>query len=296
MNGAPRWLHAWAHAPAPAPAPEAWLGSVLVVAYGLVRSVPTLERTLASLSAHAPPGARLVVAAQCARAECAAAHALLNRSRPQSLTLTCGRVPPPTRRACTAGNATALRGAQHAAYYSAHRALVALFDWDADAVVLWRLDTELVAPIDVRELAPWARCRDCVHVPCVQHGGVLNDRFAYGSAGAMRRFEMVRIARMEQHCEYGEEVALRAVRAAALRVAFTRTSVVRVRADGYVPDVDQAIVLGRIPARSWMHGINALSPTLRCDPATAPTPQCVCSTDAAPARLRRLESAHADRL
>ena len=88
------------------------------------------------------------------------------------------------------------------------------------------------------------------------------------------------------------------MRAAWLRVAFTRTRVVRVRADGYVPDVDQAIVLGRIPARSWMRGINALSQTLRCDPAAEPTPRCECSSDAAPApaRLRRLEPAHADRL
>tara|TARA_B100002052_G_scaffold28660_1_gene22251 strand:+ start:41 stop:913 length:873 start_codon:yes stop_codon:yes gene_type:complete len=273
LHGAPRWLYAWASAPAPEPGPEH--RDVLVVAYGLVRSVSTLERTMASFAEHAPRGARLSVAAQCARTECAAAYALLNRSRPQTLTLTCrAPAPPPPRRVCAAVNASATRGAQHAAYYSAHRALVALLDWDADAVVLWRLDTELHAPIDVRALAPWAGCRDCVHVPWMQHGRMLNDRFSYGSAGAMLRYERALVAHMERRCAYGEEAALEAVRASRLRVAFTRARVVRVRADGYVPDVDQAIVLGRIPARSWMRAINTLSPQLRCRPHAAPSPLC----------------------
>lgn len=274
--GQPSWLHAWIKGAPPEPAADAAARDVLVVAYGLVRSLPTLVRTMASLQQYGPPKARLAVVAQCAPAECSGASALISRHGPQTLALVEARAGHSTtpRSVCADANASAPRAAQHAVYYTAHRALIALVDWNADAVVLWRLDTELRTPIDVRALAPWTHCHDCVHVPCMQHGTLLNDRFAYGSARAMRRFQTARVAHMQRHCEYGETAALTAARVAHLRVAFTRVCVVRVRADGYVPDVDQSAVLASIPARSWMKKISALSPALRCNATTKPTPQC----------------------
>ena len=183
--------------------------------------------------------------------------------------------------AAVAANASAERAsdaARHAVYFAAHRALEALVDWRADGVVLWRLDTELRTPVDVRALAPWAHCPDCVHVPCEQNGGYLNDRFAHGGADAMRRFQLARVALLRTRCDYGERCALAAARAARVRIAFTRTRVIRVRADGSVPDVDRAAVLNAIPARSWMKRINALSDALRCDAGAVrkgrPSPRC----------------------
>ena len=279
--GRPEWLHAWTARTPPAPTPDAAARDVLVVAYGLVRSLPTLARTLESLRRHGPPNARLAVVAQCAPSECTEAGALLRRQRPETLALVDARPVSELRprAVCAEANASAehaLRTTRHAVYFEAHRALEAIVDWRADGVVLWRLDTELRTPIDVRALAPWAHCSDCVHVPCEQHGEWLNDRFAYGGADAMRRFQLARVARLRAHCDYGERCALAAARAARLRIAFTRTRVVRVRAEGSVPDVDRAAVLGTIPARSWMVRINALFAALRCNvtPVGEPSPQC----------------------
>lgn len=287
--GRPAWLHAWAARTPAAPAPDAEARDVLVVAYGLVRSLPTLARTLASLRQHGPRNARLAVVAQCAPLECAGAGALLRRLEPDALALVDARPVAALgpRDVCVAAAAAAAANAsasaehaldapRHAAYFAAHRALEALVDWRADGIVLWRLDTELRTPVDVRALAPWAHCPDCVHVPCEQHGGYLNDRFAHGGADAMRRFQLARVALLRTRCDYGERCTLAAARAARVRIAFTRTRVVRVRADGSVPDVDRAAVFGTIPARSWMTRINALSDALRCNatPVGQPSPQC----------------------
>ena len=75
--GAPQWLDAWRRTPAPTVLDKGQ-HDILVVAYGLVRSIPTLVRTMASLTRYGLHGARVFVVAQCAPSDYIAAHAVLN--------------------------------------------------------------------------------------------------------------------------------------------------------------------------------------------------------------------------
>ena len=269
--GAPQWLDAWRRTPAPTVLDKGQ-HDILVVAYGLVRSIPTLVRTMASLTRYGLHGARVFVVAQCAPSDYIAAHAVLNGTdRLQGLVLTQNIQKLKPRRVCT--NMSQTRGINHARYYSAHRALIASIDWVADAVVLWRIDTELCAPIDLQAFRPWEHAHR-VHVPCQQNGNFINDRFAYGSASAMFAYQRARLLQLRKNCIYGEKATLAAMHAARIELAFSRVCVVRVRADGYVPDVDQAVMLGTIRARSWMHTINRLSPLLQCNITASPSPLC----------------------
>tara|TARA_B100000787_G_scaffold127966_1_gene96986 strand:+ start:116 stop:343 length:228 start_codon:yes stop_codon:yes gene_type:complete len=61
---------------------------------------------------------------------------------------------------------------------------------------------------------------------------------------------------------------MRLLRSLNLRIGFTRTRIVRVRADGYVPDIDKAASLGTIRPRGWMMSANNLSSELRCNERT----------------------------
>ena len=129
------------------------------------------------------------------------------------------------------------------------------------------------APIDLQAFRPWEHAHR-VHVPCQQNGNFINDRFAYGSASAMLAYQRARLLQLRKNCTYGEEATLAAMHAARIELAFSRVCVVRVRADGYVPDVDQAVMLGTIRARSWIHTINRLSPLLECNITASPSPLC----------------------
>ena len=256
----PDWLHAWALG---APTPSAAV-RVLVVAFGLVRSLPMLETTLASLERHAPANATLAVRAVVSTDLFGAANASLRlraRLRMRSVTLFEAHDPVPIETCDSAKRAAENRNELEAA----HLLTSVGGEWDAaDVAVLWRLDTELVSPIEAPALPA-----GCVLVPHLQSGGLLNDRYLVGHAATVRRLVDARAALLESECVYGEQALVRLLRELGLRVGFTRTRAVRRRADQWIPDIDRAASLGSIAARGWMQRINSLTPALVCDNATA---------------------------
>ena len=257
----PDWLRRWVLRPFPTPSPSL---KVLVVAFGLVRSLPMLATTLASLERYAPANATLAVRAVVNTDLFAAANARLRlcaRLRTVSATFFEAHDSVPIQTCDSAKRAAEYRNELEAAHL-----LTSVGDeWDAaDVVVLWRIDTELVSPIEAPALPAGS-----VLVPHLQSGGALNDRYLVGHAATVRRLVDARAALLETECVYGEAALVRLLRELGLRVGFTRTRIVRRRADMYIPDVDRAASLGDIKARSWMRVINTLDPALRCNQSTA---------------------------
>ena len=89
----------------------------------------------------------------------------------------------------------------------------------ADAVVAWRVDTRLVAPIDVLRLAPWDHQRR-IFVSSEQGGIGLYDRFMIANLDAAQAVTEYRLRRLENltkdegsnaSCTYGEPLLLEAV-------------------------------------------------------------------------------------
>jgi hypothetical protein len=281
----PFWLHAWA-----ARERETTKARPLVLAFGLVRSAAMLDLTMDSLERHAPAGAALIVRGYASAAVFGAAHARLNRTtlRLRSIALFDVRAlarPPPALRRCSGD---AARAAEHRNELVAAQLLlhVPSHDWTAaDAVVLWRLDTELVSDME----SPTSPPIDQILVPHLQSGGLLNDRYLTGRAQTVRRLVVARAALLGSECVYGERALVRLVHDLRVRVAFTRTRVVRRRADLWVPDVDRAASLGSIPARGWMLRINALSPALVCNNRTA---ECTVGTAPAATEANRVFGVH----
>ena len=236
---------------------------VRVIAYGLIRSLAMLNVTLKSYLQHKPrgPHAELVAYCHChhddqADAEnmlVAAGAAFVYLEPPNTTTLSVCRTR--QQRAEHANELAAARLAEDASDD-------ALFGYVS---VLWRIDTRLVSPIDVARTAPWLHPWR-MYLPRTQAGAGLNDRFMYGSANAVHALALQRLEMLEAACAYGEPQLLAAVRAIAMEVGFTSTRVVRVRADLRVPDVDRALVLHAIPARSWMRNMNRFpnASVLRC--------------------------------
>lgn len=141
----------------------------------------------------------------------------------------------------------------------------------ADAVVVWRIDTRLLNPLDVDALQPWAHPHK-IFVPRLQAGGGVYDRFLVSDLTTARASTRYRYDSMlallnstaNHTCAYGERLMLRAVLALNLSVGYTRTRIVRVRADLSVPDVDRAHVLREIQPRGWMRGMNRYADELNC--------------------------------
>ena len=122
-----------------------------------------LHTTMQSLETYAPEGARLTVRAFCRASEVAAVHTRLNRTTlplqsialfdlrthaTSSPTLHHARVPHPC-----AGAPLNIRLARRNELEAA-QLLLHLHDWSADTVVVWRIDTELVSPIETGALMP----------------------------------------------------------------------------------------------------------------------------------------------
>tara|TARA_Y100000389_G_scaffold188800_1_gene211780 strand:+ start:7535 stop:9523 length:1989 start_codon:yes stop_codon:yes gene_type:complete len=266
----PEWLHHWAlQSPQP---PQKASSRVLVVAFGLVRSLPMLETTLASLVRFAPPNATLAVSADVPGHLMASARACLQlhaKLRAVGTILYEAHEAPPTH-AC---GGDARRAMEHRNERQASRLLKSVH-WpnaadaadaadaaaDVVVVVLWRLDTELVSPIEAPAL-PSGR----VLVPYLQSGGLLNDRYLVATATTARQLIDARHDLLRTECVYGEPALVRLLRALDLEVGFTRTRIVRRRADLWIPDVDSVASLGTVRPRAWMQTANALSPALRCD-------------------------------
>ena len=141
----------------------------------------------------------------------------------------------------------------------------------ADAVVVWRIDTLLLNPLDVDALQPWNHPQK-IFVPRLQAGGGVYDRFLISDLTTARASTRYRYDYMlallnsttNHTCAYGERLMLRAVLALNLSVGYTRTRIVRVRADLSVPDVDRAHVLREIQPRGWMRGMNRYAKELNC--------------------------------
>ena len=259
----PDWLHAWSLR-APPPATNASV-RVLVVAYGLIRSLRMLETTLASLVRFAPANVTLAVRADVP--ERLFGEALVRQLQGLDLRIVnvaffSARVPNGT----LACNGNTMRAAELSnELRAAHLLLDVRDEWNyADVAVLWRIDTELVSPMEAPALPP-----DRVLVPYLQSGGQLNDRYLVGNVAIVRKLVEARASLLAAECVYGEPALVRLLRELQLRVGFTRTRIVRRRADLWIPDVDRAASLGSVPARSWMKKINTLSPKLRCDNRTA---------------------------
>jgi len=282
----PPWLRAWAARP---PEPRRDAGRALVLAFGLVRSAAMLDATMASLERRAPPGAELAVCAYAGAPVFGAAHDRLNRTtlRLRSVALFDVR----TRASGLPCGGDARRAGEHRNERAAAELLLHVRprEWRGrPTVVLWRIDTELVSDIDV----PSAQSADLIAVPYLQSGGRLNDRFLVGDAHAVQRLVAARAALLGSECVYGETALVRLVRDLKLRVTFTRTRVVRRRADLFVPDVDKAASLGTVSARSWMQQINSITPTLACDTSAA---VCTAAAAARPAADDRVFGVHGPR-
>lgn len=246
---------------------------VVVLAFGLVRSVAMLSATMDSLERHAPVGTALGVHAYASARIFGAAHARINRTTLQleSVALFDVRMKRAPGLACASD---ARRASEHQNELDAAALLLHLpsHEWNAwnatgAFVVLWRIDTELVS--DVELPAAELIAEDVITVPHLQSGGFLNDRFLVGHSTAVRRIVTARAALLDAECVYGESALVRLVRELKLRVAFTRTRIVRRRANLFIPDVDRAASLGTIAARSWMLRINTIEPTLACNEQTA---------------------------
>ena len=229
---------------------------VVVIAYGLVRSLAMLNDTLQSYQNNKPAKlGSLIVEADC-RDNCTitssmlraagARHVRLHHSAPQSATIASFNT-----RACK----TRTQQTNALNYFVAMQLLNAGIAHaaraHADAVVAWRVDTRLVAPIDVLRLAPWEHPRR-IFVSSEQGGIGLNDRFVIADLATAQAVTEHRLRYLENlarqnnskaTCMYGERLLLRSVLKLNLSVGFTRTRVVRVRADLTVPDVDRALVL-----------------------------------------------------
>ena len=256
----PEWLHRWALR-APPPPPSAAL-RVLIVAFGLIRSLPMLETTLGSLVRFAPPNATLMVRANVPQHLLESAQAYLKlHAKLHTINVIFYEVyEAPPIHSC---GGDAKRAIEHRNEREAARLLKLVDDdeWDeAHVVVLWRIDTKLVSPIEVPAL-PAGR----VLVPYLQNGGLLNDRYLVGSVATVRKLIDARATLLEAECVYGEPALVRLLSELNLKVGFTRTRIMRVRADGYVPDIDNVASLGTILPRAWMQKANALSPALVCD-------------------------------
>ena len=259
----PDWLHDWSLR-APAPERNGTL-RVLVIAYGLIRSLRMLETTLASLVRFAPANVALAVRADVP--ERLLGETLVRQLQDLSLSdVSVALFPARLSNGTLACNGNARRAAEHGNEVRAARLLLDVHDeWNySDVAVLWRIDTELVSPIEAPALPP-----DRVLVPYLQSGGQLNDRYLVGHVEVVRKLVERRARLLEAECVYGEPALVRLLRELRLRVGFTRTRIVRRRADLWIPDVDRAASLGSISARSWMHKINTLSPELRCNNRTA---------------------------
>lgn len=267
----PQWLRAWS---VRRTAPHFATRPVLVLAFGMVRSVAMLNVTMQSLERHAPVGAALVVRAYASAPIFAAAHARIDRTTLQLKSIALFDVR--TKRAPGIGACAgdARRAAEHQNELDAAALLLHLssYEWNAwnatgAFVVLWRIDTELVSDVElpIAELI----AEDVIAVPHLQSGGFLNDRYLTANAHAVRRIVTARAALLDAECVYGESALVRLVHELRLRVAFTRTRTVRRRANLFIPDVDRAASLGTIKARSWMLRINTIAPTLTCDEQAA---------------------------
>lgn len=262
--GMPEWLYLWSMR-APPPPPKASL-RVLIVAFGLVRSLPMLETTLASLTRFAPANATLSVRADVPKDLMEATHACLRRRvalRTLNTILFEAHDAPPVH-TC---NSSTRRAIEHRNEREAAYLLKSVDDdeWvEADVAVLWRIDTQLVAPIEAPAL-PVGR----VLLPYLQNGGLLNDRYLVAHVTTAQGLIDARVDLLEKECVYGEQALVRLLHALNARVSFTRTRIVRVRGDGYVPDIDQAASLGKIRPRAWMRWANNLTAALRCNERTA---------------------------
>lgn len=151
---------------------------------------------------------------------------------------------------------------KHRNYLEATRLLVSVDEkWkSADVAVLWRIDTELVSPIESPAL-PVGR----ILVPHLQNGGLVNDRYLVGAVATVKELVNARSKLINTECVYGEETLVRLLYKLRLNVSFTRTRIIRRRENLYVPDIDRVASLGNMPARTWMMRANSLARTFVCN-------------------------------
>ena len=260
--------------------------TIVTVAYGLIRSLAMLNDTLASYLKNKPANSTLVVRADCPHNGSEAArmlraagarHVTLHTRAPKHPPLTAFRGSCKSRMHQSNAKNYLLamqllhKGLVDATHAGASAHAGASVVSAVSAVVAWRIDTRLVAPVDAAELAPCRHPRR-IYVSRQQGGAGLHDRFMIASAEAARRVTDYRLALLQNltnkganaSCLYGEPLLLDAVLALNLSVGFTRTRVVRVRRDLAVPDVDRSLVLREIKPRGWMRTMNRLPQALNC--------------------------------
>lgn len=209
-----------------------------------------LRVTIDSLERHAPPSARLIVRAYCdpsiqneTRARIGASPLYVQHMKLLTPWL------PTESKAC----ASQQTKAEHRNEFAASRLLNGVRS-TADAMVLWRIDTELVSPIDIPPIET-----ERLYIPYLQNGGFLNDRFVIGDPRTMERVQRARFDALCTTCQYGETLLFDVLRTLNLSIAFTRTRLVRRRHDLYIPRVDALATLGRSgQCAAWMKLINTL--------------------------------------
>lgn len=256
----PDWLHAWALGAPPLDTAS----RVLVVAYGLIRSMPMLKTTMTSLKQYMPNNAMLAVrVVACHSCDTGYVTRIFDELvSVQKFSVTIFKHNSASSEVC---KNDARNAEKHRNYLEATRLLMSVDDaWkSADVAVLWRIDTELVSPIEAPAL-PVGR----ILVPHLQNGGLLNDRYLVGAAATVKELVDARSEIINTTCVYGEETLVRLAYKLRLNVSFTRTRIIRRRANLYVPDIDRVASLGSIPARTWMMRVNSLARTIVCNNVT----------------------------
>ena len=255
----PDWLHAWALGTPPLETAS----RVLVVAYGLIRSMLMLKVTMTSLNRHMPNNAILAVRAiTCQSCDTAYVTRIFDElNMPvQELSVILFE-----KRYSISGQKckhNAQNAEKHRNYLEATRLLVSVDEmWkSADVAVLWRIDTELVSPVEVPAL-PVGR----ILVPHLLNGGLVNDRYLVGTVATVKKLVNARSKLINAECVYGEETLVRLLYELGLNVSFTRTRIIRRLENLYVPDIDRVAFLGNMPARTWMMRANSLARTLVCN-------------------------------
>lgn len=180
---------------------------------------------------------------------------------------------------------------EYAGFWSLRRALSASTRTvpSIGTLIALRIDLVFMPPkLDLWANRPWMHVGR-IFVPNMQHFGAINDRFSYGASEVMHDYIEARWRRMHAlairgevdpplhkkiaevwklaeypECIIGERLSCWYATTCNCSIGFSSVNFMRVRADSYSPDVDQAVVNRSIPLRSWFHQHAKLCPSLSC--------------------------------
>ena len=202
--GMPKWLMNWTSTNQSSSSNE---GDVLIICFGMIRSIQMLSHTLGSLEKYRPSNSRQGIVAYVKHYEhMQPATRVINTS-----SLSFEYV------ALVKLNKHYKNCSDNHMYQREANRLPLFNAWNADAVVLWRIDTELVTPMDVYYMKPWLH-PERIYVPSVQNGNSVNDRFIYAHTSTLYRLQKERLKALDSSCSYGESLLFNLVNKLSLKI------------------------------------------------------------------------------